>query len=257
MIPSVTLLARTQRPSLATACTPPAPGRSTIVFLPGYASDMGGSKAVAIAEWAAAHGVGCIRFDYAGCGASDGDFADETLETWRDDALSVIAAHADPVSPLILVGSSMGGWLMLLVALALGSPVAGLIGIAAAPDFTEWDFDEAKRAILARDSRLLESNPYGPEPTLYTRALWESGQHNLVLGDTIAIDCPVTLLQGQVDPDVPWSLSLTLAERLRSAEVRTVLVKDGNHRLSRDQDIALLLREVAAMVEQLRMKIAQ
>jgi pimeloyl-ACP methyl ester carboxylesterase len=146
---------------------------------------------------------------------------------------------------------------MLLVALALGSPVAGLIGIAAAPDFTEWDFDEAKRAILARDSRLLESNPYGPEPTLYTRALWESGQHNLVLGDTIAIDCPVTLLQGQVDPDVPWSLSLTLAERLRSAEVRTVLVKDGNHRLSRDQDIALLLREVAAMVEQLRMKIAQ
>ena len=244
-------LARPGRPTLATRTASPRDGQPTIVFLPGYASDMGGSKAVAVLDWAVAHGAGCVLFDYTGCGGSDGVFADETIETWRDDVLTVIATLVDPAHPLIVIGSSMGGWLMLLVALALGGrgrAVSGMIGIAAAPDFTEWDFDAARRAIVLRDGRVVEPNPYGPAPTLYTSALWHSGQRNLVLGDTIAVDCPVSLLHGQADPDVPWTLTLQLAERLRSAQVRTVLVKDGDHRLSRPQDIAVLMREVGAMV---------
>lgn len=242
MIESGTLT-RPDRPALAWRQTK---GEGpTIVFLPGYASDMAGSKAQALFEWAAANGVNCLLFDYAGCGASDGAFAEETLETWRDDALAVIAARA-PVGPLILIGSSMGGWLMLLVALAIHKRIAGMVGIAAAPDFTDWGYTPEQKAVLARDGRLYEDNPYGPEQTLTTLALWQSGERNRLLDGEIALTCPVHLLHGMADPDVPHSISLRLAEALRSAAVRVTLVKDGDHRLSRPEDIDLLLRTVAA-----------
>jgi pimeloyl-ACP methyl ester carboxylesterase len=235
------LLSRPERPALAWRQTQ---GEGpTIVFLPGYASDMTGSKAQALCDWAQAHGRTCLLFDYAGCGASEGRFEDETIETWRDDALAVIAARA-PIGPLILVGSSMGGWLMLLVALAIPDWVTGLIGIAAAPDFTDWGYTAEQKAILVRDRRLYEDSPYGPEPTLTTLALWQSGQRNLLLGAPVALDCPVRLLHGQADSDVPFDISLRLAEAIGSADVQTVFVKDGDHRLSRPEGIALLIAMV-------------
>lgn len=240
-------LTRPDRPALAWQQT--TGDGPSIVFLPGYASDMGGSKAVALFDWAEAAGRDALLFDYAGCGASDGAFANETLETWRDDALAIIAERV-PDGPLILIGSSMGGWLMLLVALAIPQRIAGLIGIAAAPDFTDWGYGAEQKRILARDGRVYEDNPYGPEPTLTTLALWQSGERNRLLDAPIPLDCPARLLHGQADADVPFDISLRLAAALRSAEVRTLLIKDGDHRLSRRQDIALLIGVVAEMLNQ-------
>lgn len=216
-----------------------------IVFLPGYASDMSGGKATALDGWTAANGRALLRFDYAGCGASEGAFATQTLDRWLGDTL--LAIDALGTGPLLLVGSSMGGWLMLLAALARPERVAGLIGIAAAPDFTDWGFDAQRRATLLRDGRLAEPSPYGDAPTVTTRAFWESGQEHLLLGRELPIDAPVRLLHGQRDADVPFAVTLRLAERLRSADVQMILVKDGDHRLSREDDLALLLRTVASM----------
>lgn len=215
----------------------------TVVFMPGYASDMMGSKAVALDDWAARIGRAFVRFDYRGCGASAGAFEDFTLEDWRDDALAVIDSV---VGPVLLVGSSMGGWIMLLAALARPGRIAALVGIAAAPDFTEWGFDAAQQAMLATDGRIEESSPYSP-PMVTTLGFWEAGQRNLLLGGEIAIAAPVRLLQGQCDSDVPWQTALTLAERLRSADVQVTLVKDGDHRLSRPQDIDLLISTIESL----------
>ncbi len=215
----------------------------TVIFLAGYASDMAGSKVLALDEWAAETGRAFVRFDYRGCGESAGAFEDFTLEDWRDDALAVIDSVEEPV---LLVGSSMGGWIMLLAALAQPERIAALVGIAAAPDFTEWGFDDAQRAALARDGQISEPSDYGP-PLVTTRGFWESGQRSLLLGSEIALDMPVRLLQGQCDNDVPWRQSLRLADRLRSADVQVVLVKDGDHRLSRPQDITLLIATIEAI----------
>ncbi len=220
----------------------------TIIFLPGYMSDMQGSKALAIDEWAAAQGQAVLRLDYAGCGESDGAFEDGTLASWRDDARLVIDAVV-PEGPLILVGSSMGGWIALLLALDLGPRVTGLIGIAAAPDFTNWGFDGAQKATLRREGKLVEPTPYGDQPYVTTLAFWKSGELVRLLDGPISIDCPVRLLQGQVDADVPWQTALHIAVKLRSADVQTILVKDGDHRLSRAQDIALLIATIARLTE--------
>ena len=220
----------------------------TIVFLPGYMSDMLGSKAQALADWAARTGQALLRLDYAGCGESDGAFEDGTLAGWRDDARLVIDALV-PDGPLVLVGSSMGGWLALLLARDLGARVAGVVGIAAAPDFTDWGFDAAQKATMRREGRLVEPTPYGDQPYVTTFAFWESGEALRVLEAPIAIACPVRLFQGQADPDVPWQTALRIADRLRSADVQTILVKDGDHRLSRPQDIALLIGTVASLTE--------
>jgi pimeloyl-ACP methyl ester carboxylesterase len=223
----------------------------TILFCPGYASDMSGSKATALFDHAAATGGACLLFDYAGCGASAGDFADQGLDDWVADAVAVVAARV-PAGPLLIVGSSMGGWVMLLLAQALGARVKGLVGIAAAPDFTEWGVTAEEKATILRDGRLLQDNPYGPEPTLMTRIFWQSGEARHMLDAPIPFDGPVRLLHGQADADVPFAISLRIAERIRSAQVVTLLVKDGDHRLSREQDIALLI----ATVDELRMLIA-
>ncbi|WP_095012274.1 alpha/beta fold hydrolase [Tsuneonella mangrovi] len=216
-----------------------------LVFLPGYKSDMDGSKASALFEWAKENARECLLLDYSGCGRSSGDFADGTLSTWRDEVASLIDAYVS--RQVVLVGSSMGGWLMLLVAEAIGHRLHGLVGIAAAPDFTEWGTTEADKTQLARGETVYEDNPYGPEPTPTYPGFWIDGQASLRLTGEIAIDCPVRLIHGQRDADVPWDISVRLARVLRSSDVHVTLVKDGDHRLSREEDIALLLATVATI----------
>jgi pimeloyl-ACP methyl ester carboxylesterase len=220
----------------------------TLVFLPGYMSDMEGSKATALDAWAAEQGRAMLRFDYGGCGASSGAFEAQGLDDWLGDTLAVID-RAAPEEPVVLVGSSMGGWLMLLAALARTERVAALVGIAAAPDFTEWGYSEAERRVLAEAGRLEQASPYGAEPFVTTHRFWESGQRHLLLDGPIALDCPVRLLHGQQDADVPWRNALALTQQLRSADVQTFLIKDGDHRLSRPQDIDLLIATVHALME--------
>ena len=217
----------------------------TVIFLPGYASDMTGTKATALEAWAVARGRAYLRFDYGGCGASEGAFADQTLANWRDDTVAMIDRIAGPV---VLVGSSLGGWLMLLAAKARAEAVVGLVGIAPAPDFTDWGFTTEEKVALMSAGRLERPNPYGPEPTLYTRAFFASGEANRLMFGTIPFDGPVRLIQGQRDPDVPWHRTTHLAGLIRSADVQTWLVKDGDHRLSRDTDIALVVRAVEDVI---------
>ena len=217
----------------------------TMVFLPGYMSDMAGSKAAALFEWARAQGRACLLLDYSGCGQSPGKFSDSTLSLWRDDVIDLIAAKCP--GPVVLVGSSMGGWLMLLVGLALGERLAAMVGIAAAPDFSDWGYDAAQKARLSRGETVFEDNFYGPDPTPTCAKFWHDAQANLLLGGDIAIDCPVRLLHGQNDADVPWELSLRLAQHLRSDDIQVTLVKAADHRMSRDDDLALLLGIIARL----------
>jgi pimeloyl-ACP methyl ester carboxylesterase len=220
----------------------------TIIFLPGYMSDMDGGKATALDAWAEAQGRAMLRFDYAGCGQSGGDFETQTLHGWRGDVLAMIDEVADE-GPLVLVGSSMGGWLMLLAALARPERVAGLVGIAAAADFTDWGFSQEQKIHILSEGRLEQPSPYGEAPTVTTRAFWESGEALRLLHAPIAIDCPVRLLHGQEDKDVSWTWSLELMKLIRSADVQTAIVKDGDHRLSRESDLALLVATVSTLTE--------
>ena len=216
-----------------------------IVFLPGYRSDMAGSKATALFGWASAQGRDCLLLDYSGCGESSGEFADGTHGRWQDEAAALLASQV--AGPVVLAGSSMGGWLALLLGRALGPRLAGMVGIAAAPDFTDWGYTAEQKRRLGAGETLFEDNPYGPEPTPTHPGFWTDGQARRVLGGEIAIDCPVRLLHGQDDGDVPPEISLRLARALRSQDVQVTLVKGGDHRLSRDSDIALLLLTVAAL----------
>ena len=230
----------------------------TLVFLPGYMSDMSGSKATAVFDWAKAHGHACLLLDYSGCGASSGEFAEGSLSRWAEDVVALIEAKCTKGfgGPVVLIGSSMGGWLMLLVALAVPQRIAGLIGIAAAPDFSDWGYDDAQKAALARGETVIEANPYGSEPTPTHPAFWADGQANRLLANPIMLDCPVRLLHGQRDGDVPYKVSLDLAAALHSADVQVTVIKDGDHRLSRDADIALLLRTVATLVDQVSCQVS-
>ena len=200
-----------------------------------------------MAAWAQANGHAMLRLDYSGCGESDGAFENGTLDIWRDDVLALIA-HTAP-GPVLLVGSSMGGGLMLLVALALGDQVSAMVGIAAAPDFTDWDLTDDDRRDMLDKGRIERPSDYGFDPMVITHGFWESGTRNRQLDGEIAIDCPVRLIHGQCDLDVPWDISLQLGQRLRSSDVQTVLVKDGDHRLSRGQDIALLIDVVVRLLK--------
>ncbi len=239
-------LTRPDKPALAYRYRP---GRGPmIVFFPGYMSDMEGEKATALDAWAGREGRAMLRFDYSGCGVSEGRFADHTLADWRDDALDLIDAFGAG-GPLLLVGSSMGGWLALLVALALPGRVRALVGIAAAPDFTDWGFTEDQVDQLREQATVERPTPFADEPYETTLAFWESGQAHLLLDSEIDFAGPVRLLQGQLDDVVPVSIALRLSRALRSADVQTILVKDGDHRLSRPGDIALLLATVAPLME--------
>jgi pimeloyl-ACP methyl ester carboxylesterase len=217
----------------------------TLVFLPGYMSDMEGGKATALFEWCEATGRACLLLDYSGCGKSEGDFAEGTLSRWTEEVLALVEAHAE--GAVILVGSSMGGWLMLLAGQRLGDRVAGMIGIAAAPDFTDWGYSPEQKAQLRAGETVYEDNPYGPEPTPTHPGFWADGEGQKLLGREILIECPVRLLHGQEDADVPPEISLRLARALRSEDVQVTLVKGGDHRLSRENDIGLLIRTAASL----------
>ena len=218
-----------------------------LVFLPGSLSDMEGTTALALEEWARTEGRAFLRFDYGGCGASSGEFEAQSLADWRSDVLALLDGVTE--GPAVLVGSSMGGWLMLLAALAWPERIAGLVGIAAAPDFTGWGFTQEEKMTILRDGRLEQPSVYSDRPTVTTRTFWESGESLRVLHAEIALDCPVRLLHGQADPDVPWTWSLELVNKLRSADVQASLVKDGDHRLSRPGDLALLIATVRTLLE--------
>ena len=221
----------------------------TLIFLPGYRSDMEGGKATALDAWAEAEGRAMIRFDYSGCGISEGAFETQSLADWRDDALAIVDEVAE--GPVVLVGSSMGGWLMLLVALARPERVVGLVGIAAAPDFTSWGFDDKQKATIAAAGRLEEPNPYDEQPYVTTQVFWESGESLKLLDAPIPIACPVRLLHGLADADVPWRISLGILERIEAADANLCLIKDGDHRLSRESDIERLIRTVEGLPEKI------
>lgn len=226
------------------------PGKTPgVVFLGGFMSDMSGTKAVHLEQFCRHRGQAYTRFDYSGHGESDGRFADGTIGRWRDDALRVIDQVCD--GPQILVGSSMGGWIMLLAACARPARVAGMIGIAAAPDFTEdlmWQrFSTGEKEALLAQGRLEQPSDYGEDPYVITLELIEDGRKHLLLRDRIEYDGPAHFLHGMADPDVPWQLSLRAAEHLTSRAVTVGLIKDGDHRLSRPEDLARLEAALADM----------
>jgi pimeloyl-ACP methyl ester carboxylesterase len=218
----------------------------TVVFLGGFKSDMTGTKATALDTHCRAEGRAFLRFDYFGHGASSGDFRQGTIGRWADDALAAIDILTD--GPLVLVGSSMGGWIMLLAALARPERIKALIGIAPAPDFTEdlmWpSFSPEVRAEIETKGEYARPSAYGPDPYPITRRLIEDGRKRLVMRQAIRLDIPVRILQGMRDPDVPWRHALKLIEALNSKDVVLHLIKDGDHRLSEPADIARLLRTV-------------
>jgi pimeloyl-ACP methyl ester carboxylesterase len=222
-----------------------------VVFLGGYMSDMTGTKATTLDSFCAARGQAFLRFDYYAHGASSGDFAAATIGRWREDTLAALDHLTE--GPQVLVGSSLGGWLMLLAALARPERIHALLGIAAAPDATEdlmWRcFPESVRATILREGAVRMPSAYDPKGYLMTRRLIEEGRQHLIMGAPIPLTCPVRLLHGMRDQEVPWQTSLTLAERLAGDDVALTLIKDGDHRLSRDADLALLKRELAILLD--------
>ncbi|HEY0206037.1 MAG TPA: alpha/beta hydrolase [Acetobacteraceae bacterium] len=221
------------------------------VFLPGYRSDMEGAKALETEAFCAAHGLACLRLDYSGHGASGGAFTDGTIGRWTDDALYLVDHLTE--GRLVLVGSSMGGWIALNAALARPERVQALVGIAAAPDFTEdlmWDaMMPGERLQLRRDGVLPVPSAYG-DPYPMTLALIEDGRRRLLLRAPIPLRCPIRLLQGMQDPDVPWETAMRLLDRLEGADVQVTLIGDGDHRLSRPADLLLLRRTLAGLLLQ-------
>ncbi len=224
-----------------------------VVWLGGFRSDMRATKAAALAAWAAREGRAFIRFDYSGHGESEGRFEEGTISRWRADAAAVIAAFAGEKP--VLVGSSMGGWIALLLAHhgEIAGGLSALVLIAPATDFTEalmWPaFPQAIRDEIMQKGQWLRPSAYSPEPYPITRALIEDGRANLLFGGLIDPGCPVSILQGMQDPDVPHAHALRLITHLPATGVSLTLIKDGDHRLSRDEDIALLVNAVSRAAE--------
>jgi len=208
---------------------------------------MEGTKAQALDAFASRRGVAMLRLDYSGTGSSGGRFDDGTLAAWLEEALTAIDRLTK--GPLILIGSSMGGWIALHLALLRPDRLQALLGIAAAPDFTDWGFTPEQRARLAMEGRVEEPNPYGPEPGVVTRNFWESGQRLLLLDKEIAVDCPVRLLHGEHDEEVPLDVAFRTMRALRSGDVQLNVLKGGGHRLSERHEIDAILRTVAALLE--------
>jgi pimeloyl-ACP methyl ester carboxylesterase len=227
-----------------------------LFWLGGFKSDMQGTKAVALDRWAQTQARACIRFDYSGHGESGGQFADGSIGRWLEECVAVFEAQAS--GPQVVIGSSMGGWLALLLVRELrraqasrsrAGSVAGLVLIAPAVDFTEelmWKrFSTETRRAIERDGSWQRPSQYGDEPYLITRTLIEDGRRHLLLGGLIETGCPVRILQGVQDPDVPWQHAVELSSRLAHDDVVLTLVKDGDHRLSRPEDIERLIAAVA------------
>jgi pimeloyl-ACP methyl ester carboxylesterase len=222
-----------------------------LFWLGGFHSDMKGTKALALDAWAAEHGRACVRFDYSGHGESGGAFIDGTIGRWLEESVAVFGQFC--AGPQVVIGSSMGGWMALLLAREIArrpgaASLAGLVLIAPAPDFTEelmWKgFSPEVRKEIETNGVWLRPSQYG-EPYPITRALIEEGRHHLLLGSAIEVGCPVRILQGAQDPDVPWQHAFALTHRLPSDDVVLTMVQDGDHRLSRPQDIARMLAAVA------------
>lgn len=222
-------------------------GPPTLMFLPGYASDMDGTKAVALDAFAEARGLAMLRFDYSGTGSSDGDFEDGTLGGWLDEALHLLDTQTR--GPVVLVGSSMGGWIALLMAKHRPQRVAALVGIAAAPDFTDWGYNDREKRVLREQGRLEQANPYGSEPQITTRGFWESGEALRLLHEPITVECPVRLVHGDADTEVPPSIAVKTMQQLRSADVQLIVLKGGGHRLSARHEIEAILRTVSGVLE--------
>lgn len=218
-----------------------------VVFLGGFKSDMEGTKALFLEEWAREAGRGFLRFDYTGHGQSSGDFLDGCIGDWAQDAMDVIAELTE--GPQVLVGSSMGGWIALLVARAMPERIAGLVGIAAAPDFTEdsmWDgFDAGQRDEMLETGRVELPSDYSDEPYVITKRLIEDGRAQLVLRTPLRLPFPVRLLQGTADTDVDVSVALRLLEHVSGEDIRLTLVKGADHRFSTPECLALIDRAVA------------
>ena len=219
----------------------------TLLFLPGYASDMEGTKAVALDQFAADRGVAMLRLDYSGTGSSGGSFEQGTLALWLEEALAAVDRLTN--GPLVLIGSSMGGWIALHLAQLRPERVKAIVGIAAAPDFTEWGFSTEQKSRLRRDGRIEEANPYGPGLSVFTRDFWESGQQLRLLDREIAVDAPVRLLHGERDEDVPLDIAFRLIRQLRSSDVQLNVLKGGGHRLSEPHEIRAILRTVENLLE--------
>jgi len=203
----------------------------TLVFLPGYASDMEGTKALALDAFAERRGLAMLRLDYSGTGSSGGKFEDGTLELWLEEALAAVDQLTQ--GPLVVVGSSMGGWIALRLTLQRPGRVQGLVGISAASDFTDWGFADLETA----------------ERQGLARRFWQSGQQLLLLGKEIEVDCPVRLLHGECDKDVPLDIGFRIMRALRSADVQLIVLKGGGHRLSEPHELDAMLRTVAGLLE--------
>jgi len=225
-----------------------APG---VVFMSGFMSDMTGAKALAVDAWCREHDRSFLRFDYRGHGQSSGKFVDGTIGKWAEDA--VFAIDRLTTGPQVLVGSSMGGWIMLLAALKLKHRVVGLLGLAAAPDFTEdlihAEMEGEHRAQLERDGFITVPTDYGEDPYIITKDLIEDGRNNMLLKGSIELAMPVRLIQGQKDADVPWKTALRIQKQLASDDVEVTLVKDGDHRLSEPEDLDRLRATLERLID--------
>ena len=246
--PAPTILTRADGAAIAYHKTKgKSPG---VVFLSGFMSDMTGSKALFVEEQCKARGQAFLRFDYFGHGQSSGAFTDGTIGRWADDAVHALDELTE--GPQILVGSSMGGWIMLLAALARPERIAGLLGIAPAPDFTEDILPVAMTTeqleTIERDGVVNIYSEYGPDPTPYTKALIEDGRNNLVLRSKMPLGVPVRIIHGMEDPDVPWKTALRICQMMDSDDVEIQFVKSGDHRLSEPHDLDRLARTLAAML---------
>jgi pimeloyl-ACP methyl ester carboxylesterase len=228
----------------------PTSGAPTILFLPGYASDMEGTKAESIDAFCATRGLGCLRMDYSGTGSSGGEFADGTLTRWLEEVLAAIDMLTE--GPLIVAGSSMGGWLAVHSALKRRERVQGLLGIAAAPDFTDWGFTVEERETLNLDGKLERPNPYGPEPSITYLGFAASGEAHRLLYSPIDLVIPVRLVHGELDEEVPVGVPIKLLADLRSSDVQLRLIKGAGHRLSEPHEIHAILVELVGLVERIK-----
>lgn len=244
------ILERPGKPKLSYIYTP-AKGKGAgwplVMFLGGFRSDMSGTKATYFEAKCRERGQAYLRLDYSGHGLSEGKFEEGTISRWKEDALAVLDHVTGGRGPVVLVGSSMGGWIALLAAIERAGQVTGLVGIAAAPDFTEWGVYKSlgpeEQKMLETQGFVSRDSAYG-DPYIYTKALVEDGRKNFVLNKEHTLDIPMRIVQGQEDAEVPWRVALEIEKAFTRGDVDVILIDDGDHRLSRPEDLELIDREI-------------